>query len=146
MCITSIACFQRHSACVDPEGDRGSGPPLNNHKIQGFFAILVWITKLTSQHLVLGHHRPASEMPFKWRFAGGPLMARLKWYFDPLSPNQQRKECKKSWTPSEKLSGSVHAQETFYHSSKQYEPISGCPYASSLIRTHIVDIMAYQST
>ena len=24
---------------------------------------------------MLGHHRPASEMPFKWRFAGGSLMA-----------------------------------------------------------------------
>ena len=32
-------------------------------------------TKLTSQHSVLGHHRPASETPFEWRFAGGPLMA-----------------------------------------------------------------------
>ena len=33
------------------------------------------ITKLPSQHSMLGHHRPASETPFKWRFAGGPMMA-----------------------------------------------------------------------
>ena len=25
--------------------------------------------------LTTGHHRPASEMPLKWRFAGGPLVA-----------------------------------------------------------------------
>ena len=35
------------------------------------------ITKLPSQHSMLGHHRHASKMPFKWRFAGGPRMARL---------------------------------------------------------------------
>ena len=34
------------------------------------------ITKLPSQHSMLSHHRPASETPFKWRFAGEPLMAR----------------------------------------------------------------------
>ena len=35
------------------------------------------ITKLPSQHLMLGHHRHASETPFKWRSAGGPMMARF---------------------------------------------------------------------
>ena len=29
----------------------------------------------------------ASETPFKWRFADGPMMARFKWYLDPLSPH-----------------------------------------------------------
>ena len=24
----------------------------------------------------MGHHRPASETPFNWRFAGGPMMAQ----------------------------------------------------------------------
>ena len=27
--------------------------------------------------LLAGHHRPASEMPFKWRFAGVRMMAQL---------------------------------------------------------------------
>ena len=27
--------------------------------------------------LKVGHHRPASETPFKWRFAGGPMMAHI---------------------------------------------------------------------
>ena len=26
--------------------------------------------------LKVGHHRPASETPFKWRFTGGPMMAQ----------------------------------------------------------------------
>ena len=30
----------------------------------------------------------ASETPFKWRLAGGPMMAHLEWYFDPLCPQQ----------------------------------------------------------
>ena len=34
-------------------------------------------TKPTSQHSELGHHRPASELPFKWRFPAEPMMARL---------------------------------------------------------------------
>ena len=73
------------SAWADPEGGGKGGPdplpPEKSQKIQGFLAILIpdllKITKLPSQHLMLGHHRPASETPFKWRFAGGPIMARL---------------------------------------------------------------------
>ena len=28
---------------------------------------------------ITGHHRPASETPFKWRFAGVPMMAQHCW-------------------------------------------------------------------
>ena len=48
---------------------------------------------------MLGHHRHASETPFKWRFAGGSLMARLSWYLDPLSPHQKNYQ---SWSSSGK--------------------------------------------
>ena len=97
-------------------GDRGSGPPPppETYKNIGFLSNIgpdpLKITKLPSQHSMLGHHRPASETPFKWpasetpfkwRFAGGTMMARLYCYLDPLSPNQP-KNVKKSWTPSEK--------------------------------------------
>ena len=41
---------------------------------------------------MLGHHRPASETSFKWRFASGPMIARLKWYLDPPIPHQLRKK------------------------------------------------------
>ena len=40
---------------------------MNNLKIE---------TKLPKQHSMLDHHRPASKTPFKWRFAGRPLMTR----------------------------------------------------------------------
>ena len=59
-------------------GDRGSGPPLENHK-KGFFSNAgpdpLKIVKLPSQLSILGHNRHASETPFKWRFAGGPKRA-----------------------------------------------------------------------
>ena len=64
---------------------RGTGgldlPRLENDKNIGFIAIpcpdpLV-ITKLTGQHSMSGNQRPASETPFKWRFAGEPMMARF---------------------------------------------------------------------
>ena len=54
---------------------------------------------------MFGHHRHASETPFKWRFAGGPMMAP-KWYLDPPTPHQPKTNCQ-SWTPSDKLSGSA---------------------------------------
>ena len=43
--------------------------------------------------LKAGHHRPASETPFKWRFAGGPMMAQhwlLAWQL-----------CDFSWVPDQ---------------------------------------------
>ena len=68
--------------CADPEGGgRWSAPPLENYKNIGFLSITgpdpLKITQLPIQHSMLGHHRPASETPWKWRFADGPLMARL---------------------------------------------------------------------
>ena len=46
-CQTSIACFDQHT------------------RFGGYYPC---------KHLKAGHQRPASETPFKWRFAGG-LMA-----------------------------------------------------------------------
>ena len=56
-------------------------PPLENYKNIGFLSNTgpdpLKITRLPIQYLMLGHHQHASETPFKWRFAGGPMMARL---------------------------------------------------------------------
>ena len=52
--------------------------------------------KLPSKHSMLGHHRHASETPFKWRFAGGPMMDHLKWYLGPPTPLQLQKKEKKN--------------------------------------------------
>ena len=32
------------------------------------------------------HHRPANEIPFQWRFSGGPMVAHLELGKDPLAP------------------------------------------------------------
>ena len=65
-------------AWADPEGAGGSDPQ-KNHKNIGFSSNIdpdpLKITKLPSQHSMMGHYRHASETPFKWRFAGGPMMA-----------------------------------------------------------------------
>ena len=62
-------------------GGQGVRTPLKNHKNIGFLNNIcsdtLKITKLQSQHSMLGHHQPASEAPFKWCFAGGPMMAPL---------------------------------------------------------------------
>ena len=46
--------------------------PLENYKVIGF------LSNTGPDHLKItqGHHRSATETPFKWRFAGGTLMAR----------------------------------------------------------------------
>ena len=68
---------------ADPEGVGGQGvrTPLKIHKIIGFPSNIdpgpLKITKLPSQHSMVGHNRHASETPFQWRFAGGPMMANF---------------------------------------------------------------------
>ena len=75
-------------SCTDPEGGGGGGggrqgvrTPLKNHKSIGFLSYSgpdhLKLTKLPSEHSMLGHHQHASETPFKWHFAGGLMMARL---------------------------------------------------------------------
>ena len=33
------------------------------------------------------HRRPANEIPFQWRFSGGPMVAHLELGKDPLAPS-----------------------------------------------------------
>ena len=62
-------------------GGTGGWDPLKNHKNIGFLNNTgpdpLKITKLPNQHSMLGKHWHASETPFKWRFAVGPMMVRL---------------------------------------------------------------------
>ena len=72
-----------------------SGPdPLTNHTA-------------VSQHSMLGHHQHTSEMPFKWRFAGGPMVFAYSgiWIFPPLII---KKNVVKVGPPLTKFSGSEH--------------------------------------
>ena len=91
-------------------GDRGSGipPSLKNHKNIGFPSNIdpdpLKLTKLPSQHSMVGHYRHTSETPCQWRFAGRPMMAHFQWHFDPLSIPSTKK---KSLSVLD-LSGSAH--------------------------------------
>ena len=113
----SLSIYDVEFAWVDPEGGgggQGSGAPApKNHKHIGFLSITgpdpLKITKLQSQHSMLGHHRHASKTPFKWRFARVPMMAHLVWYLDPLSPHQLKKKDVVKFGPTlTNLSGSAH--------------------------------------
>ena len=59
--------------CADPEGGTWGPdpPPLKKHKNKGFLSNTgpdpLKITKLPNQHSILGHHRHAIEMAFRWR-------------------------------------------------------------------------------
>ena len=74
--------------------DRGSEPHLKNHKNIAFLSNTgsdpIKFAKLPSQHSMLGHHWQAREMPFKWRFAGWPMMAALSLIL-VLSPFSKKK-------------------------------------------------------
>ena len=59
---------------------------------------------------MLGYLPPASETPFKWRFAGGTVMAHFKWYFVHLSPHQMKKKVVKVGPPLTKLSASPNGE------------------------------------
>ena len=99
--------FTYHT-CADPERGQWDPDPLKNHKNIGFLSNTgpdpLKITKVPSQHSMLGHYRYASKTPFKCRFTGGTMMARFKCYLDPLSIIP--------WTPLTKLSRSTHVTYT----------------------------------
>ena len=57
--------------CADPESFARGGPTVTTFLLFSFYE-----GKRIKIALKAGHHRPASETPFKWRFAGGPMMAQ----------------------------------------------------------------------
>ena len=77
----TVVCPCMYGSRGEGGGGQGVRTPLQeNYKNIGFLSNTgpdpLKITKLPIQHSMLGHNRPASETPFKWCFAGGPLMAR----------------------------------------------------------------------
>ena len=96
---TPAATF--HGRIQRGTGVRTPTPQKKSQKLRIFLAKLVqipWkIQKVQSQNSMLGHHWHASEMPFKWRFAGVPIMACCI-----LPPLINKKKVLSSWTPSDK--------------------------------------------
>ena len=95
--------------CADPEGvgDRGSGPPAEKSQNIGYSSNTgpdpLKIHKATKPafNVFLSNHRHVSVTPFKWCFAGGPMMALL-------FPSSTKKKTVKVGPPLTKLSGSAH--------------------------------------
>ena len=90
-------------------------PPLKYRK-NIILAILVpnpWkITKLPSQHLMFGIHRPASETLFKCRFAGGPIVAHFWILYSPSSEKNNNQ--KRLLIKCQYLSGPPPPDKTFW--------------------------------
>ena len=74
---------------MDPDQDRQNvGPDLDLHRLKRIFPNIQIIQCLRCSQcqiralgsacmlLKADHYRPASETPFKWRFAGGPIVTR----------------------------------------------------------------------
>ena len=66
---TALMGYACAGPCADPECFVRGGPTLTTF----FFSMR---GKRIQIALKAGHHRPASEMPFKWRFAGGSMKAQ----------------------------------------------------------------------
>ena len=89
-------------------------PPPINHKAIGFLCNTgsePWkITKLPNQHSILGHHRLASETPFKW-----PAFSHI-WILSPLfnwKNKQKKNNVVRVGLPLTKLSGSAHVKASY---------------------------------
>ena len=54
------------------------------------------MTLLENQAITGCHNKPTSETPMKWRFAGGPMMARLEYWYVPRLPSVKYDEAKKN--------------------------------------------------
>ena len=78
----------------------------------------------------MGHYRPASEMPFKWRFASGPIMAPAFsgiWILSP--PFQFNKKSFQSSVgpPLTNFSGSAHVIPYLYQTVNGTFPFGFLP-------------------
>ena len=85
-------------------------PPLKNHKNIGFPSNTgpdpLKITKLPSQHSVLGHHPHASPMAFRWQADDGPVIVV---FGSSLPSSTKKKKVIKVGPLLTKLSGSAYA-------------------------------------
>ena len=68
--MTTVIFMLVELGCISTNIEFMRGPEIF-FKGGPFFLVNEWI----QLPFKMGHHWPASETPFKWRFAGGPLMA-----------------------------------------------------------------------
>ena len=88
----SLETIKYFPTCPDPEAGLGVCT-LENHKAVWLMVPIHWkITKLPSQHSMLGHHQPASKTPFRYCFTCRPMMARFELFGPSLLPSSTKKE------------------------------------------------------
>ena len=109
--IFCILAMSLNLACADPENFVRGGPTLTTY----LFFLKLMRGEMIQIPLKAGHHQPASETPFKWRFAGGPMMVHIECWpgsfviFQRIWSSIAKKTlsfCEGVWTPP---SGSAHA-------------------------------------
>ena len=89
--------FKLDGTCVDREEGTGSPDPptLKYHKNIEFLSHSgldpLKNHKATKPAFIVGHYRPASKTPLKWRFADRPIIARFWWFLEPRSPQKLKK-------------------------------------------------------
>ena len=119
-CIDKLGVFHANqtSMCLDPHLNWGWGwrretglsPPVKYFywlfQVGASFVdhlcflclVFLMLSCLFIAALMLGHHRLASQMPFKWHFAKWHFtgwVGRFLWYFDPFFPHQLKKQQQK---------------------------------------------------
>ena len=113
--LTMYSCYMHRSRGSD-RGTRPHPPPpppppplLKNPQNIGFLSNTgrdpLEITKLPSQHSMLGHHLHASETPFKWPFPGGQMMPAYSgiWILTSLvNKKTKQKKTLSKFDPSDK--------------------------------------------
>ena len=88
----------RPHALIQRGGGRWSGHPLKNYKNIGLLSNIEpdpWKTQMYRAIFQCWANIGTLAKRHFWRFAGGPKIARLLWYLDPLSPNQEKKTSSK---------------------------------------------------
>ena len=108
-------------------GEQGVRTPSEKSQNLGYLGNTVPypLKKLQSLHSMLGIHRHASETPFKWCFAGGPMMAHLV-FWSSISSSTKKKNVIKFGIPLIKLSGSAHENNACIHViNYSLRPING---------------------
>ena len=91
------------SSCADPEGGTGGldpPPPEKSQKYRVSKQYWPWSPNKSQSYQASIQFWANMRAPFKWRFGGRPMMARLWWHLDPFSDHQLIKKPRQSWTPS----------------------------------------------
>ena len=85
----TVLDIDKYVMCASRGGKGVWTPPPEKSQNKGFLSNngpdLLNNHKATKPAFNVGSSSAASKTPFKWRFAGGPMMARFSFWLDPLN-------------------------------------------------------------